>query len=234
MLEQEHYPPLKPDDREPSPRIARLFSDLARAVLGQELENPVKTTSIWKEEFRAHQYALVLPMEKAIKVAKEVCVAFDLKNGLGSYEFLGTEAQIEQLQESRQYQFTGFPENCWSLNAPRPAPFALARQAFLWPILNLETSRLHEAAAVLDALGDQVVQCAMVKEYLGWRLNPSEVSPRTQGNYLLISQQKRDYALFAGFQQYVNNDPSVERFIAAATPILKQLGATLKKVSGPR
>jgi hypothetical protein len=233
VLEKRHYPPLRAEDREPSPTIARLLSDLAAVAIGRGLEDPVKTTSIWREEFRAHRYAVTVPAERAHEVARQLCVEFDLRSGLGSYEFLGTAARVEQIQQCGHYRFSGFLENCSSLNAPRTAPFALSRQAFLWPILNIETSRLHEAATVVDALGDQVEQCAMVKEYLGWRFGPSETSPRTQGNYLLISQQKREYALFVGFQQHASDDPPVERFITAAMSVLNQLGATFKKVPSP-
>ena len=121
-----------------------------------------------------------------------------------------------------------------ALNTPFNAPFALARQSFVHPLPNIEAVHLPDAAAALGALGKSVTRCAVVRKYLSWKLGENEVSPRTQGNYLLLSQQKLGYAMFVGFEQCADGDPSVTRFASVVAPVIERHGATLKKVSSIR
>jgi hypothetical protein len=222
------------EDHDPSAAVTKLFADAARNVLGHGSEGAVKTTSIYRNEIVAHQYTIIVPSKHAATLASELSVTFRLRNGVGSYEFLGTPAELEILEREGHYHFSGFPAGCWNLNAPLNTRFALARQSFLRPVLNVTAAQLRQAATVLDSLGDRIARCAVVRKYLAWRLRGNKVSPRTQGNYIFISQQKAGYAIFVGFEQYADTDPSVKEFTAAAAPMVESLGATLKKVSMPR
>lgn len=233
-LVRKHLKPLKEEDREPSPALVTLCTEAAEGAIGAELQEPVKTVTEWMDEARVHNYLVLVPADKAASVACKVCARLGLKNGFGSYELLGTVAELEDIQRGGHYRFEGFPAKCQNLNAPFDTPFALARQGFLRPTLNVEAARLPDAAAVLETLGDRVAHCAVIRKYLAWKLGANEVSPRTQGNYILLSRQKVGYAMFIGFEQYADSDPSVKRFAAAATPVVEHLGATLKKVSNIR
>ncbi|MBE7500047.1 MAG: hypothetical protein HS113_06990 [Verrucomicrobiales bacterium] len=133
VLELKHAYPLKEEDREPSSSVTRLLADVAAGVLEQKPERPVKTTSLRRDEFRTHQYAITVPVTHAAHLTKELCSAFGLRNGLGSYEFLGTAAECAEIQQDARYRFEGFPENCWSLNRAGPSgrrgPWVLRRCA---------------------------------------------------------------------------------------------------------
>jgi hypothetical protein len=60
------------------------------------------------------------------------------------------------------------------------------------------------------------------------------MSPKTQGNYVLVSPQKIGYRMFVGFEQFKPTDPSEQQFIGAAAPLLRELGVKLKRVASVR
>jgi hypothetical protein len=234
VLELNYSYPLKEEDRTPSFSVTRLLAEIASEVLGETWEGSVKTTTLRRDGFRSHQYAITVPATHGVQLTRQLCNAFNLRNGLGSYEFCGTLAELDQIHRGGSYRFESFPEQCWSLNAPLNAPFALARQSFVRPIPNIEATKLPEVAAILDALGRNVSRVVVCRKYLSWNLSENAASPRTQGNFFLLSQQKMGYAMFVGFEQYADGDPSVTRFASAVAPAVERSGAALRKVSAIR
>lgn len=233
-LTRKHPKPLKAKDRKPSPVTVKLCMEAAEEAINGKLHEPVKTVTEWMDGDCIHNYLVTAPVTRAISLVSNLCSVFGLENGVGSYEFLGEPSQLEGIQQSGHYRFTNFPPDCWSWNAQFKTPFALAAHSFLCPVPNVEGTRLPIAASVLDELGNRVAHCVIVKKYLAWKLGANEFSPRTAGNYLLISRQKAGCAMFVGFEQYADADPSAKQFTTVATPVVEQIGIKLKKVSNIR
>lgn len=219
---------------EGAPSVARACTELAEDVLGVRLREPVKTVTEWRDSVRSHHYLIEVPRIKAALVAESLCAGFGLKNGIGSYELLGTASQLERTQKEKHFCLDAFPPECWNLNAPINAPFALARQGFLCPVLNVQAAQLVSASEVLDELGERVARRGIIRRYLTWKLAANAVSPQAGGNYCLISQQKKGFGIFLGFERYEDKDPSVREFTVVASPVVEEMGARLNKVSGPR
>jgi len=233
-LVRRHLKPLSAESAQPSPATVQLCSEIAANVLGADLSEPVKTVTEWTDDGRAHNYLMTVSRTKAASIAAELCSVFSLSGGAGSFELLGTASQIEKVQRLGRYFFDGFPTNCWSFNDGNGrTPFALARSSFLSPVLNVDSSQLTQAASTLDSLGRRVTRCGVVRRYLAWRLEHG-LSPRTQGNYLLLSQQKGGCALFVGFEQYADSDPTTPQFADSASGRLERFGIKLKKVANVR
>lgn len=234
-LVRRHLKPLSTEDTQPSPTTAQLCSEIAARVLGAELTEPVKTVTEWTDDGRAHNYLMAVSRAKAASVAAELCSTLSLSGGVGSFELLGTASQVEKVQRSGKYFFEGFPANCWSFNQGKgKTPFALERASLLLPVLNVNSSQLRQAASILDSLGSRVTRCGVVRRYVAWKLESGRVSPRTQGNYLLLSQQNVGCALFIGFEQYADDDPTIAQFTSCASARLEPLGVKLKKLASVR
>jgi hypothetical protein len=208
---------------------AQILQNIVSDITGQNPKLVVNLTNIWRAEGRTSQYSIVVPMKVVDSVFERLCRAFDLKNGVGSYELMGTASDLEKIKNGGEYQFDQFPQNCWNLNSPINLPFALARQSLVRPILNITTKRLPDAAKVLDLLGDRSRCCQISKRYLAWMLAGSEFSPSSASNYVLVKRQGSGCRIFLGFEQYADSDPAAEQFIAYATPVVAKLGARLKR-----
>jgi len=228
-----HPPPVDTQDREPSSAMIQLCTEIGRKVAASEPE-PIKTSTSFENQGRKHTYLMKVPKVKAGLAASEICSRLALCDGYGSYEFLGPPAFLESIQRSGRFLFEGFPTHCWSQNAQVGTPFALARQAFLSPVPNVTCERLPAAAAVLDCLGDRVADCGVIADYLAWKLAMGRVSPRTGGNYILISRRKAGYTISVGFEQFADEDPSVREFTAYARPVVEEMSAQLKRLAAPR
>lgn len=234
-LVRQHSKPLSEHSKQPSMATIELCSAIAASVLGSSLPEPVKTVTEWTDEGRAHNYLMTVPKSKAALIASELSSRLALAGGVASFEFLGTANQIEEIQRRGHYSFDRFPANCWSFNqGGGRTPFALERAGFIAPVLNVDDSRLVQAAATLDSLNARVTGCSIVRRYIAWRLEASHVSPRTRGNYLLLSQQRVGCALFVALEQYADRDPTSQQFAASAAGRMEPLGIRLKKVANVR
>jgi hypothetical protein len=228
-----HSSPLKPGDKEPSPRTIELLSSLASKATGA-LSEPIKTSTSWTESGREHSYLLKVPREKAPELASEICSRFELRDGIGSFEFLGTRDRLAAIYQGRRFRFSNFPSTCWNLNYPADTVFSFGTSAFLFPVPNVQPAQLLLVASAIDRLGEKIRYHTVVKKYIAWKLFEDVFSPKVQGNYLLIAQQKSGgYAIFLGFERYDDKDPTAREFTSFAAPLLERMGAQLKIVSGP-
>jgi len=210
--------------------ILALVSALREAGVDSD-ESKVRTSRSWSGEGCDYAYLVGVPIKRLDLVLEAIFGRFGLKDGVGSFEFLGNVDRIEAIHSSGRYASVNFPRNAWSLNAGTgKTSFALERASFLYPILNVRKDQLPVVASVLDSLGTEVTRCSIVRKYLSWNLGKGAFSPRTQGNYVMLSRQKMGYALLLGFDQYANEDPPVKEFKAAVSPVLKGLGAKLKSI----
>ncbi|MDX1952959.1 MAG: hypothetical protein SFY81_12325 [Verrucomicrobiota bacterium] len=225
--------PVEKDQREPDPQIIEALEKTAGVTAGQAL--PVKTSTARMGDFREHSYMIFPVTSQVAPLLQAISEQFNLQEGVGSFEFLGSADDLEKLLKSNRYHIENFPPNCWSFNdGDGKTPFALERASFLNPVLNLNIDDLPKVAALIDSLGSKIVQCSVIRKYLSWKL-PNGVSPHTRGNYVLLSKQKKgDYALFAGFDQYADDDPSPKEFLSFASKILGHHGVKLKSVPYPR
>lgn len=191
-------------------------------------DSPAKITTSLSSKSREHLYITTVARDKAVDVARAICEEFDLREGVGSFECLGSVETLEPLVSEKTFRTTEFPTGCWSFNA---TSFALERTCFLKPVLNVSRSELGEVARVIDGLGATVKRSMICRRYLSWRLADRAASPRAQGNYVLLSSQNGGYSMFVGFEQCADTDPSVKQFVAASVIPLSELGVTLKKVA---
>jgi len=234
-IEQRHHRPIITEHLSASQAVMRRIFDAAAATMGHIPETGVKATTIYRDEYRSHRYSIAIPRNSALSFAKQISLMFDLKNGLGSYQFIGTSTDLRNILFDKRFFFRDFPKDSWHMNAPLYAPYAIAPRGFLDPELNTDISIIPKAAEVLDGLREDVVRCGISKRYIMWRLVAEERSPRSQGNYLLISPQRvGGYAIFLGYERYEDKDPLVSKFIRFAEPIIEKMGAQLKRVAGPR
>lgn len=183
------------------------------------------------DETRVYSYSSPVAISEIIPVVQAICDSLVLSHGVGSFEFLGTASQIEALATGAYYLLSDFPPGCWSFNGSAgKTPFALARDSFSHPILNITKETLKDVAGSIDRLTTDLTRTSIIRKYLSWNLGSERLSPKCQGNYALISRQRQGYAMFFGFEQYADQDPTVKQYLTTITPVVKQFGGTLKRV----
>jgi hypothetical protein len=226
---EKHFEPINRADFFPSQQVVEKLGILARKVLG-ESSSEIKTSSVGASPSRAHNYFLTVPLDKLQPVLKSLFEEFNFSNVTGSFEFHGSGDEIESLIQRNEYSTNNFPAGCWSFNnGYGKTPFALERASFLYPVLNCTRGQLLRVAEQADRFQDHIPQLIIVRKYLPFLLKQT-VSPKTQDNYLLISRQKTGFRMFAGFEQYADDDPTIKDFRASATPRLEKLQMGLKRV----
>lgn len=229
-----HPAPLRPEDKEPSAQTIEILSRLVTQTIGMVPE-PIKTCTSWRDYGREHSYSMKVPLDKLPRLIATICSAFNLRDGIGSFEFMGTPAQLTAIYENPSFRFDHFPSTCWNLNYPADTVFSYGVRAFHYPVPTVQREQLLLLASAIDELRQRVASHHVITRYLAWNLSRGERSPNTRGNYLLISQQNGGgYALFLGYERYEDKDPPVSRFTSFAVPVLERMGARLKRVSGPR
>ena len=233
-LTTSHSAPLKPEDKQPSPRIVESLSKLGMEAV-ERLPEPVTTITSWKDSGREHSYFLKVPRNRLPGLASNICSHFRFRDGVGSFEFLGSVNRLTSIHQAEQFHFKDFPPTCWNLNYPADTAISFGASVFLLPVPNISSQQLLLAASLIDRLAEKVQYLIVVKRYIPGRLSETSFTPRVQGNYLLISQQKTgDYAIFLGFERYEDKDPTVRQFTSFAAPVIERMGAKLKKVIAPR
>jgi hypothetical protein len=226
---ERHPEPVNDKGRKPDSHILSLIEAVAETVVGPEFR--LRTSTTMTGDTREHSYMVFLPVGKAVSLVRELCRELGLRDGLGSWEFLGSVEDLESLLTSGHYVLDEFPPDCWSWNGSvGRTPFAVGRGSFVHPVLNIEAPQLATISPVIDSLGDSIVRCSLVRKYLSWKLSSARNSPKTQGNYALLSKQKKGYAVLLGFEQYAKGDPPLKEFKAAVLPILHGFGAKLKSI----
>lgn len=212
--------------REGDPLIAQEIGKIAAQTLKLANALPVKITLSMESKRREHLYILSVPRVDAAKVAAEICKKFDLHDGVGAFEWLGNVTTIEQLVNEKDYCVTNYPAECWSFNQ---TSFALERTGFVNPVLNVFLSELPGVAVVIDELGPRVKRSSVCRKYIPWKLLEG-YSPKSQGNYVLLSPGKEGRLMFVGFEQYADEDPPLKQFKAAVSPIIASMGGKLKPI----
>lgn len=225
---EKFWEPVDKAHKEGNPAIAQRVARIVAKKLGTSEDHPVKIMTSMESKCREHSYIVTVPRFRVAEIASEICREFDLHGGVGSFEILGSVAALEKVVQENTYSLTDFPADCRTFNK---TPFALERSSFLHPVLNISGSELGASAAVIDQLADKVTRCSIIRKYFSWRLAEGVCSPKTQGNYALLSPQKAGYSMFVGFEQYADGDPSAKQFTAAAFSALSELGVKLKKVA---
>ena len=229
-----HPEPLRTEEKEPSKKLIEMLSTLAVELTGENIPS-LKTGTSWKETGRDHSYLLKVPRPTAVEVTAAICSKLGLHDGVGSFEFVGTYDDISSIFQSLEFRAEEFPATCWSLNYPEDTMFSYGLSVFLLPLENVPASKLIETSARIDELGEKVLFRSVVKRYIAWKLLSGTLSPRVQGNYVLISHEaSRRYSIFLGYDRFEDTDPSVRSFTSYAGSVLDRMGVQLKKVSGPR
>lgn len=229
VLAERHQEPVDKENRDPSATTLALVSELATNVAGATAK--IKTSSAMTGDYREHSYLVSLPRPLAITYMQALSGRLELRNGIGSFEFLGTVEDLKTLFTSGHYRFDNFPKGCWSWNnGVGKTPFALDRASFLRPVLNLNVEPLADVGTAIDHLGSKIVRCSFVRKYVPWKLRSGRLSPRIQGNYAMLSTQKKGYALMIGFDQYADDDPPLKEFKDFVTPLLVGMGCKLKPI----
>lgn len=219
--------PVDSAHKEGNPAIAQRIAHVVAKHLPSGSGCPVKIMTSMESTRREHFYIVTVPRIKVATIAFEICREFNLRDGVGSLEILGSVAALEKIVREGTYSLGGFPADSPSFNK---TPFALERGSFLAPILNVSRGELSAVAAAVDRLGAKVARCSICRKYISWRLAEGVLSPKTQGNYALLSPQKVGYLMSIGFEQYADSDPTAKQFTTGASPILSRFGARLKKV----
>ena len=192
----------------------------------------VRTCTSHLEGMHDYAYIIDVPSHYVQPALLNICESFHLKEGVGTFEFLGAAHEVQTLAATRGYLRTEFPENCWSLNSSLGrTPFAIERASFRYPVLNVTSDKLHAVAEMVDRLGSDITYCSVIRKYMAWNLGAGISSPRVQDNYALLSRQRTGYAMFVGFERYSDEDPPTRRYVSALRPILLKMGAKLKRVS---
>lgn len=224
--------PVERENGEPNQQLIQLIERIATATLGEAL--PARTSTARMGDYRLHSYMVFCSSPEVARLLRAISEQFDLRDGVGSFEFLGSADTLGKILESGLYRLEEFPPGCWSFNhGDGKMPYALERASFLNPVLNLKAVDLPKLAALMDSLGSKIVRCSVIRKYLSWKL-ANGASPHTCGNYVLLSKQKRGYAFFVGFEQYADGDPSPKEFLSFASKILGQDGVKMKSVPYPR
>jgi hypothetical protein len=225
--------PQEPGSSRPSARTQRLFQGAVERITGNSATVHVRDSASAKS--RAYSYSSVVHLAETASLVEELCRQFELSRGLGSFEFLGTAAEIEMLALGGQYSLSEFPAGCWSFNASAgKTPFALARYSFCYPVLNVPRGDLTRVAALIDSFDADLSQISIIRKYVSWKLMDGRCSPKCQGNYALVSREKTGYELSVGFEQYADADPSVKQYLKFATPFLSARGIGLKRMPNVR
>jgi hypothetical protein len=228
---EKHIEPVQTNFEERSEQIARAVGEIAQGFVNAREQAEVGIASAGSGGIRECYYWVRCPEAQLPPFLKELAVRFNLASGVGSFEFLGSPDQIRALHVGRKYQLTNFPPDCWSFNSGTgKTPFAIERASFLYPVLNIKTTQLDRVSRSIEELNGRLPICRISRKYVSWKLGPSIYSPRTQGNYALVSKQKTGYRIFIGFEQYADGDPTLRDFKSAAGPALKALGSSLKSV----
>lgn len=214
---------------EPDPAIVEALRQFGAMTVGELL--PVKTSTVMSGGCRSHHYTVFIPPLKAGAFIGQICGAFNLRDGTGTFEILGSTSMIANLARSGVYRLDGFPTGCWSFNdGYGRTPFAIERASFLYPVLNLAIVDLLTVADIIDGLGSEIGRCSVIRKYVSWNL-PNGHSPRTQNNYILLSRkQKGNYALLVGFEQHADADPSAKNFTETVISSLGPVGLKLKSI----
>lgn len=227
---EKHPQPVPRELFQPNQRTVFTLAELLGAALRPGLRPEIKTSSSWAGGCR-HSYLFKVDAGCIPSILIELFRRFGLQHGTGSFEFFGSGECIEKLASQLGYSLDNFPIGTWSFNGGYgKTPFALERQSFLYPVLNVRADQLPSVAALIDALGDRVPRCSLLRKYVAWNLGAGSVSPRTQDNYVMLSKQKVGWRMFVGFEQYADEDPPAKQFTVAVAPLLESMGARLKRV----
>jgi len=229
-----HRPPLASDAKSPSSKVIELLSTIGGRVVGSTFQS-IATTTAWIDQGREHSYFMKVPRERSSEILSYICHQFDLTNGRGSFEFLGTPDEIDLIRQSDTFHFDGFPADCWNLNYPADTVLSFGTSVFMYPVQNIKSHQLLPAASLIDRLEGAVGYRMLLKRYLSWKLPGERLSPRLRGNYLVVSRLKTGYyAIFLGFDRSEDSDPPYRQFIKFSAPIIEEMGAELANVPGPK
>ncbi|MEI7729244.1 MAG: hypothetical protein WCO56_06715 [Verrucomicrobiota bacterium] len=221
--------PVQVGAQKPDAMMVALISEMAVRVVGPVAK--VTTSTTMTGDYREHAYTVSVPSVLVIPFVQVLSQQLGLRNGIGSFEFLGTTESIKSVYASEYYAFTEFPNNCWSWNGGvGKTTFALERASYLRPVFNTDAIQLTAIASIIDSLGSRIARYSVIRKYLSWNLTSGATSPRTQGNFAMLSKQKAGYAILLGYEQYADEDPPVKLFKKAIEPIVKCMGGELKRV----
>ena len=149
---EQYAEPVEKGKREPDQQIIEDLGKIAAKTLNQALS--VKTSSAHMGDYREHSYMVFPSTPQVARLLQAITEQFDLRDGVGSFEFLGSADALGKILESGLYRLEEFPPGCWSFNhGDGKTPFALERASFLNPVLNLKAVDLPKLAALMARLG---------------------------------------------------------------------------------